>query len=179
MYNVKINIISTWAYKFVAVVHSLSCVWLFETPWTIAHQAPLSSTVSQSLLNLMTVESVMLSNHLTISPSATPSPFAINLPQHQGLFQGVGSSHQSTGASASALVLLMNIRDWFPLGLTSLISLQPKGLSKVFSNTTVQKHRFFCAQPFYGPTLTSIHDYWKNHSFDYTDFCGQSNVSAN
>ena len=89
------------------------------------------------------------------------------------------SGDQSIGASASALVLLMNIQDWFSLGLTGLISLQPKGLSKVFSNTTVQKHQFFGAQPLYGPTLTSIHDLWKNHSFDYMDLCGQSNVSAN
>ena len=88
------------------------------------------------------------------------------------------SGDQSIGASASALVLLMNIQDWFSLGLTGLISLQPKGLSKVFSNTTVQKHQFFGAQPLYGPTLTSIHDLWKNHSFDYMDLCGQSNVSA-
>ena len=60
--------------------------------------------------------------------------------------------------------LPMSIQGWFPLGLTGLISLQPKGLSRVFSNTTIQKHQFFGA--LYGPTLTSIHDYWKNHSFD-------------
>ena len=72
------------------------------------------------------------------------------------------SGGQCIGASASASVLPMNIQDWFPLGLTGLISLQSKGLSRVFSNTTVQKHQFFL----YNPTLTSIHDYWKNHSFD-------------
>ena len=70
---------------------------------------------------------------------------------------------------ASTSVLPMNIQDWFPLGLTGWISLQSKGLSRVFSNTTVQKHRFFDTQPSYGSTLTSIHDYWKNHSFDWTD----------
>ena len=57
------------------------------------------------------------------------------------------SGGQSIGASASAAVLPMNIQDWFHLGLTGLISLQPKGLSRVFSNTTVQKHQFFSAQP--------------------------------
>ena len=73
---------------------------------------------------------------------------------------------QSTGVSASASVLPMSIQNWFPLGWTGWISLQSKGLSRVFSNTTVQKHQFFGAKLFYSPTLTSIHDHWKNHSFD-------------
>ena len=75
------------------------------------------------------------------------------------------SGSQSTGVSASTSVLSMNTEDWFPLGWTGWISLQSKGLSRVFSNTTVQKNKFFGAQ-LYGPTLTSIHDYCKNHSFD-------------
>ena len=79
-----------------------------------------------------------------------PSPPAFNLLQHPGLFQWVSSSHQmakSIGASASVSVLLMNIQGWFPLGLTCLISLLSKGLSRVFSSTTVQKHQFFSGQP--------------------------------
>ena len=72
------------------------------------------------------------------------------------------SGGQSIGVSASTSVLPMNIQDWFPLGWTGLISLQSKGLSRVFSSTTVQKHQFFGAQLLYSPTLTSIHDYWKN-----------------
>ena len=68
--------------------------------------------------------------------------------------------------SASASVLPMNIQDWLPLWWTGWISLQSKGLSRVFSNTTVQKHQFFGTQLSYSPTLTSIPDYWKNHSFD-------------
>ena len=72
---------------------------------------------------------------------------------------------QSIRVSASTSVLPMNIQDWFPLGWTGWISLQFKGLSRVFSNTTVQKHQFFSAQ-LYSPTLTSTHDYWKNHSFN-------------
>ena len=72
------------------------------------------------------------------------------------------SGGQSIGASASASVLLVNIQDWFPLGLTGLISLQSKEFSRVFSSTTVWKHQFFCAQFLYGPTLTTIHDYQKN-----------------
>ena len=77
--------------------------------------------------------------------------------------QFFASGGQSIGVSASASVLPMNIQDWFPSGWTGWISLQSKGLSGVFSNT-VQKHQFFGTQ-LYGPTLTSIHDYWKNHSF--------------
>ena len=85
--------------------------------------------------------------------------------------QFFASSGQSIGVSASASVLPMNIQDWFPLGWTDWISLQSKGLSRVFSNTTVQKHQFSALSLLHSPTLTSIHDYWKNHSFDWTDLC--------
>ena len=80
-------------------------------------------------------------------PLLPPSPSALNLFQHQGLFQWVSSlalGGQSIGASAS--VLPMTVHGWFPLGLTALISLLPKGLSKVFSTTTIWKHQFFGAQ---------------------------------
>ena len=76
------------------------------------------------------------------------------------------SGGQSTGVSASASVLPVNTQDWFILGWTGWISLQSKGLSRVFSDTTVQKHQFFSTSALYSPTLTSTHDYWKNHSFD-------------
>ena len=81
-------------------------------------------------------------------PLSSPSVPAFNLSRHQGLFQWVSYLHggQSIGVSASASVLSMTIQDWFPLGLTGLMSLQSKGLSRVFSNTTVQKHQFFGAQ---------------------------------
>ena len=82
-------------------------------------------------------------------PLSSPSPPATNPSQHQGLFQWVTSSHQiakSIGVSASASVLPMNTQDWYPLGWTGWISLQSKGLSRVFSNTTVQKHQFFSTQ---------------------------------
>ena len=88
------------------------------------------------------------------------------------------SGGQSTGASASASVLPMNIQGWFPLGLTGWIPLLSKGLSRVFSSTTVQKAQFLVLSLLGGPTLTSIYDYWENHSFDYTDLCQQSDVSA-
>ena len=105
--------------------------------------------------------------HPTISSSVTPFSSCLNLSQHQGIFQWViffSSGGQSTRASAS--VLPVNIQGWFPLGLTGLISLQSKGLSRVFSNTTVQKHQLFGAQFLHSPTLASIHDHWKNHSLD-------------
>ena len=87
------------------------------------------------------------------------SPFAFNLSQHQSFFWW--SDGQSIGASASALVLPMNIQCWFPLGLTGLISWQSKGLGRVFSSTTVQKHQFFSAQPSSWSSSQSIHDCWK------------------
>ena len=83
------------------------------------------------------------------------------------------SGGQSIEASASATVLPVNIQDCFPLGLTGLISWLSTGLSKVFSSTTVQNHQFFSAQPSYGPTFTSIHDYWKNHSLTGQTFVGK------
>ena len=117
-----------------------------------------------------------------IQPSCPlSSPFlpAFNLCQHQGLFlmsQLFISGGQSIGASASASVPLVNIQDWFPLGLTVLI-LQSKGLSRVFQHhsskaSILQHSAFFMVQ------LTSIHDSWKNHSFDYIDLCRQRHVSA-
>ena len=74
-------------------------------------------------------------------------------------------------------VLPVNIQGWFPLGWTGLISLQSKGLSRVFSKTTVRRHQKVLSH-LKSPTLTSVHDYWKNHSFEYTDLCGQRDVSA-
>ena len=126
-------------------VQSLSCVWLFATPWTAAHQASLSITNSQSLLKLTSIKSVMPSNHLILCrplllpPSIFPSirvfsdesVLHIRLPKYW---------------SFSFNILLVNIQDGFPLGWTGWISLQSKGLSRVFSNTMVQKHQFFGTQ---------------------------------
>ena len=123
-------------------------------------------------------------------PSPTPGAYSNSSPSSQWCHSTISSSvipcssHQSFPASgsflmsrpfasggkvlvsASVIVLPMNIQDWFPSGSTGLISMQSKGLSRVFSNTIVQKHQFFGSQ-LYGPTLISIHVYWKNHSFDY------------
>ena len=102
-------------------------------------------------------------------PLLSPSPPALNLSQHQGLFKWVSffaSGGQNIGVSASASVFPMNIQDWFPLGWTGWISLQSKGLSRVFSNTTVQSISSSALSFLHSPTLTSIHDDWKNHSLD-------------
>ena len=102
-------------------------------------------------------------------PLSSPSPPAFDLSQHQGILQWVGSSHQvakSIGASASASVLPVNIQDWFPLGWTSWISLQSKGLSRVFSKPQFKSISSSALSFLYSPALTSIHDYWINHSFD-------------
>ena len=92
--------------------------------------------------------------------------------------QFFASGDQTIGTSASASVLPMNIQDWFSLGWTGWISLHSKGVSRAFSNITVQKINSLALSFLYGPTLTSIHDYWKNHSFDYMNICQQNNVST-
>ena len=108
-------------------------------------------------------------HHPTISSSIIPFSSHLQSFPASGSFpmsQFFASGGLSIGASASASVLPMNIHDWFPLGWTDLISLQSKGLSKVFSNTTVQSINSSVFSFLYSPTLTSMHDYWKNHSFD-------------
>ena len=127
-------------------VQSLSRVSLFATPWTEARQTSLSITNFLSLLKFMSIESWC---HPTISSSVAPLSSCLqSFPASRSfpVSQFFTSDGQSIGASASASVLSMNIQDWFHLGLTGLISLQSKGLSRVFSNTTVQKHQLFSAQ---------------------------------
>ena len=125
----------------------------------VHHQLP-------ELTQLMFIKSVMSSNHLTLChpllllPSIFPrvrvfaneSVLCIRWQKYWNFSFSISLSNEY-------------IQGWFPLGSTGLI-LQFMGLSRVFSNTTVQKHQFFSTQLLYGPTLTSIHDYWKNHRFD-------------
>ena len=104
--------------------------------------------------------------HPTISSSVVPFSSCPQSFPASGSFQMsqfFTSGGQSVGASASASVLAMNIQDWSPLGWTGWISLQSKGLSRVFSNTTVQKHQFFGTQLSLWSNFTSIYDFWKNH----------------
>ena len=115
-------------------VQSLSHVQLFVTPWTAALQASLSITNSRSLLKLMSIELLMPSNLLI---SVVPFSCLQSVPASSG--------GQSTGVSASASVLPMNSQGWFPLGWTSWISLQSKGLWKVFSNTSLKASVLRCS----------------------------------
>ena len=123
-------------------VQLLSRVWLFVTPWTAAHQASLSFTITQSLLKLMSIESVTLSNHLVLCCPLLLLPLIFS---SISIFSNELSLCRGIGASASVLPKI--IRGWFPLGLTSLTSSKSKGLSRILSSTTVEKHQFFSAPP--------------------------------
>ena len=147
-------------------VQLLSCVQLFATPWTAACQATLSITNSQSLLKLMSIELVMPS---TISSSVVPYSSCLQSFPASGPFpmsQLFTSGGLSTGVSASASVPPMNIQDWFPLGWTGWITLnilESQEYSPIpqFKSINASMLSFL-----YSPTLTSIHDNWKNHSLD-------------
>ena len=143
----------------------------FLQPYGLQHARFLCSSLTRSLVKLISIELVIPSNHLIL---CHPLLLLLSIFLSIRVFSnesGLRISWPNIGASAS--VLPVNIQGLFPLGLTSLISLQSKGLSRVFSSTTNQKYQFFSA-----PTLTSVHDYWKNHTFDYMDLCWQSGVSA-
>ena len=147
-------------------VQSLSRVRLFVTPWTTACQASLSITNLRSLLKLMSIELVMPSNllilyhPLLLLPSIFPSfrvfssesALCITWPKYWSF--------------SLASVLPVTIQDWFPLGWTGWISLQSKGLSRVSPTPQFKSINFPVLNFLYGSTLTSIHDYWKNYSFD-------------
>ena len=111
-----------------------------STPGLPVHQLP-----EFTQTHVHQVGDAILPSH----PLSSPSPPPFNLSQHQGLFKWARSLHQVAKVlefSASTSVLPMNSQDWSPLGWTGWISLQSKGLWRVFSNTTVQKHQFFCTQ---------------------------------
>ena len=154
---------------------SSSWVWLFATPWNAARQTSLSFNISQSLCKLIFIESMMPSNHLILCspllllPSVFPSI---------RVFSNESALCKSIGASASASVLQMNIQDWFPLKLTGLISLQFQGTLKSSPIPLFKSISSLVLSFLYGPTLTFMHDYQKNHSFGYTEICQQSNVST-
>ena len=138
-------------------VQSLSHVQLFATSWIAACQASLSITNLWSLLKLISIELVMPSSHLILycpfSSCPKSLPASGSFPMNQ-FFTWVG---QSIRDSASASVLPVNTPDWSPLGWTGWISLQSKGLSRGFSNTTVQKHQFFSVLSFFTVQLSHPH----------------------
>ena len=144
----------------IAVVQLLSHVWFFATPWTAAHQASLSFTVSWSLLKLMSVDLMIPSNHLIFyhpfssCPQSFPASGSFSMSR---LFASGGRSIRS-----SASVLPVSVQGWFPLGLTDLISF----LSKHLLQNHSLKINSLVLTFLYGPTLISIHNYWKSHSLD-------------
>ena len=158
------------------VVQSLSHVQLYVTPWSAALQASLSFIISQSFLKLMSIESVMPSNHLTLCcpfillPSLFPSirvfsnglTLLIRWSKYWNL-----SIHPSNEYSG----LIFFKIDWFDLLAVQVTLKSPPATQFKSINSSV-------FSLLYGPTLTSIHDYWRNHSFDCTDLCWQNDVYA-
>ena len=168
----------------VVFLQSLSNVPFFAAPLTVASQFSLSRNISWSLLKLMSFESVMPSNHLILCPplllllSIFPSirvfsnetALHIRWPKHWSFSFGLSPSNEYSG--------LISFRmDWFDLLAVqgALKSLLQQHSSKA---SILQHLALSTSALLYGPTLTSLHDYWKNHSFDYMDLCCQSNVSA-
>ena len=161
-----------WDCWIICQFSSLSFVWLFAIPWTAAHQAsclsPIPGACSDSYF-----KSVMPSNYLilchplllsSVFPSirvfSNESVLRIRWPRYWSFSFNISPSNEHPGLIKDGLVgSPCSPRD-----------------SRVFSNTTVQKHQFFGA--LYSPTLTSIYDYWKNHRFDYTDLRWQNDISA-
>ena len=156
-------------HNYFSSVQSLSCVQLFVNPWTAAHQASLSIPTPWVYSNSYVhwVGDAIQPSH----PLLSSSPPTFNLSQHPGLFKWVSSLHQVAKVLELQLqhqFLPMNIQDWFPLGRTDLIFVLSKGSSPTpqFKSINSSEFRFL-----YGPTLTAIHDYWKNHSFDQVELC--------
>ena len=148
----------------ISSVQSLSHFWLVVNPWTAARQASMPIINSQSLLKLMSIDWMIPSTHLILChpllllPSIFPS---ITVFSKESVLHIGWPNYWSFSIN-----LTNEYSGWISLELTGLISLQSKGLSRGFSNTTVQKHQFFGTHFLYGPTLTFIYNSWKNHSFD-------------
>ena len=151
-------------YIFYLLVESLSCVWLFVTPWTAEHQVSLSFTVSWSLLRFMSTELVMLSNHLVLCypllllPSVFPS---IRVFSKESALCIKGPS-----IVASASVLPVNIQSWFPLNWLILSPCSPRDSQESSPAAQFNSINSLALSFLHSLTLTSIHDYWKNHSLD-------------
>ena len=149
-----------------SIQFSRSVVLDSATSWTIACQASLSITNSWSLLKFTSIESVMASNHLILCPSFSSClqsfPASGSFPMNQFFTSG----GQSIGVSALASVIPINIQDWFPLGWTGWISLQSRDSQEPSPTPKFKSINSLVLSFLYSPTLTSIHDYWKNQSFD-------------
>ena len=163
---------------YLVVVQSLSCVRLFAIPQAAAHLASLFYTISQSLLKLISIELVMPSNNLIFCcPLLLLSSIFPSIKVFSNSLLST-SGGQSIGDSALASVLPMNIQDWFPLRLTGLIPCSPRDFQESSPTPQFKSINSLAVSLLYGPTFTSVHNYWKDHSFDNTDLCWQSDVSA-
>ena len=162
-------------FKLFSSVQSLSRVWHFATPWTKARQASLSITNSRSLLKLTSIESVMPSNHLILCrPFLLPPSIFPSI----RVFSNESALHIRWLKYWSFSFSISPSNEYSRLISFRMDSLQSKGLSRVFSNTTVQKHQFFGAQ-LSSQSNSHIHTWLlENHSLDWTDLCWQSNVSS-
>ena len=175
--NIKLHLNYSYKSWICCLCSVLSQVQPFVTTWTVALQASLSLIISQSLLKLMSIESMMPSNHLTLCCHLLPSIFPsfrvfsnesalqIKWPKYWNFSFSISPSNEDSG-------FIFFTIDWFDL-------LAVQGIVK----SLLQHHKFksinFLVLNFlYGPTLTSIHDYWKNHSFGFVDLCWQSKISA-
>jgi len=136
-----------FSYNFFFLVQSLSHFWLFSAPWTAALQASLFFTTSLSLLKFMSLELVMLSNHLILCHPFLFLPSIFHSIRVFSSELAVLIKWPKYWSLSFSTVLPVNIQGWFPFELTGLISVPSKGLSRVFSNTTVQKHWFFSTHP--------------------------------
>ena len=151
---------------YAVAVQSLSCVRLFATPWTAAYQASLSFTVSQILLKLMSIESVMLSNHLIFYCPLLLLPSIFSRIQMSQLFASGG---QTIGATVWASALPVNIQGW---------SCCPRDSQESSPAPQFESINSTALSILYWPNLTLIHDYWKTRSFDYMHLCHPSDISA-
>ena len=170
---------TVWSPHLYLVVQLLNHVRLFTTPWTVACQAPLSFTTSQSLLRFMSIELVMLSNHLILCypllllPSFFPrirvfsneSTVCLRWTKYLSFSFSISPTNEYSG--------LISFKDWLAWSPCSPRDSQESSPTPQFKSIHSSALHLL-----YGPTFTSVHDYWKNHSFNYTDLCQQSDVSA-
>ena len=139
---------------------------------------PGSSTISQSLLKFMSIVSVMLSNHLILCYSLLLLPSIFPSTRVFSSESALRIRWPKYGASTSAEVLAVSIQGWFPLGWTGLVSADQGTLKSLLQHHNSKASIFLVLSLLYSPTLTSVHDYWKNHSSNYMELCQQSDVSS-
>ena len=183
------NVFSLWKFTtrrfrfreltvFVVVVQSVSHVWLFATPWTAHARHSYPSPSPWSLLKLMSIELVMPSNYVIICHLLLLLLLIFPSIRFFSNESTLRIRWASIGDSASASVLPVNIQDWFSLGLTGWSPCSPRGAQESSPTSQFKSINSSVLSFLYSPTLTSIHDCWKNYSFDCVDLYWQNDVSA-